>query len=296
MTNMNDDTAPAAHLDTEILAVDSEGVGYAVTDHLAREETLEIRVAGAEPVITMRTPGHDLELTAGLLLSEGLLSRRTDIIRLQHWMQHPDIVQVMVRSLAARVGERMARSSLSTSACGVCGKKRLNLEPLRALPALPSGPLIDQQTLLALPGRLRKAQQAFDSTGGLHAAGLFDARGRLCAAREDVGRHNALDKLLGWALLNDRLPLDDHVLVLSGRASFELMQKALMARVTVVCAISAPSSYTVDLAREFGATLAGFVRGGRFNIYTAPERIRGLRCPLSLQRLKGGEHESRRVS
>lgn len=255
-----------------MLAVRAQGA-HAEVDRLATERPLEIRLAGADPVITMRTPGYDLELAAGLMLSESVLHHRTELLALQHWMGHPDVVQVMVKSLTSDAAGALARSSLSNSACGVCGKAKLNLEPLRALPPLAAGPTVEAATLLDLPARLCAAQALFAQTGGLHAAALFDAQGRLCAVREDVGRHNAMDKLMGWALLEDRLPLTDHIVLLSGRASFELMQKAIMAGVPMVCAISAPSSYAVQLAREFDVTLVGFLRQDRFNIYHAPERI-----------------------
>lgn len=240
-------------------------------DLLATEEALEIRVVGTSPVITMRTPGHDRELAAGLLLSEGLIRHRDDIQRLDQ--ASANAVGVLLRSCDDDKRALLRRSSLSNSACGICGKDKLNLGPMHALPPLPQGPVIAPELLLQLPHRLRAAQKVFAHTGGLHAAALFNADGELQAVREDVGRHNALDKLNGWALLHDRLPLDDHIVLLSGRASFELLQKCIMARVPIVCAISAPSSYAVRLAREFGVTLVGFLRGERFNIYSAPERI-----------------------
>lgn len=282
-------------LDLEILAVE-DGRARRVSDCLATEQALEIRVAGADPVITMRTPGHDLELTAGLLLSEGVLHHRRELIALRHWMGRADTVHVMVKSLAADVGRKLARSSLSNSACGVCGKARLNLESLRAQPRLEAGPRVDMATILALPERLRRSQHLFAQTGGLHAAALFDAHGDLCAVREDVGRHNAMDKLMGWALLNDRLPLADHIVLLSGRASFELMQKAIMAGAPLVCAVSAPSSYAVDLAREFDVTLVGFLRHRSFNIYSAPERILHRVARQVARPTTGDRHASRRVS
>ncbi|HET7370776.1 MAG TPA: formate dehydrogenase accessory sulfurtransferase FdhD [Gammaproteobacteria bacterium] len=242
-------------------------------DLLATEEALEIRVAGTAPVITMRTPGHDLELAAGLLLSEGLIQRRDDIAALEPVARNANAVGVLLKSFTDSKAALLRRSSLSNSACGVCGKDKLNLEPMHALPPLPAGPRVSPELLYQLPQKLRAAQGIFEHTGGLHAAALFNTAGELQAVCEDVGRHNALDKLNGWALLNDRLPLHDHIVLLSGRASFELLQKCIMARVPIVCAISAPSSYAVSLAREFGVTLVGFLRGQRFNIYSAPERI-----------------------
>jgi FdhD protein len=256
-----------------LLAVQS-GDAMLRDDRLAAEEALEIRVAGTAPVITMRTPGHDLELAAGLLLSEGLIRGRDEIAVLEH--VSPSAVGVLLKSLTEDKAALLLRSSLSNSACGVCGKDKLNLEPIHALPPLPSGPAVDAELLWSLPGRLRAAQEVFEHTGGLHAAALFNAHGELQALREDVGRHNAMDKLAGWALLNNKLPLHNHIVLLSGRASFELLQKCIMARVPIVCAISAPSSYAVRLAQEFGVTLVGFLRERRFNVYTHPTRIRGL--------------------
>jgi FdhD protein len=241
-------------------------------DLLATEQALEIRVVGTAPVITMRTPGHDLELAAGLLLSEGLIGSREDITHIDQ--ASANAVGVLLQSFTEAKGALLRRSSLSNSACGICGKDKLNLGPMHALPPLPEGPVVTPDLLSRLPERLRTAQDVFTHTGGLHAAALFDADGELLAVREDVGRHNALDKLNGWALLNGRLPLNDRIVLLSGRASFELLQKCIMSRVAIVCAISAPSSYAVKLAREFGVTLVGFLRGERFNIYSAPERIR----------------------
>ncbi len=242
-------------------------------DQVASEEALEIRVAGAAPVITMRTPGQDLELAAGLLLSEGLIQSRADLAVLAHAPGREDAVDVRLASFTDAKGARLQRSSLSNSACGVCGKDRLNLDLLDALPPLPEGPRLTPDLLLGLPEKLRAAQGLFQRTGGLHAAALFSSAGELCGLREDVGRHNALDKLNGWALLEDRLPLDGHIVLLSGRASFELLQKCIMARAAVVCAISAPSSFAVELANRFGITLVGFLRGDRFNLYSASERI-----------------------
>jgi len=260
------------HLD--ILTLDTQGV-TAREDALAIEEALEIRLAGSEPVITMRTPGHDRELAAGLMLSEGVAHSRDDFEVIDHLVGQPNVLQVVLKRFNTTKAERLARSSLSNSACGVCGKKKLNLEAMQGLSPLVFSSPLSRQLLTSLPGELNKQQPLFAHTGGLHAAALFDANGRLLALREDVGRHNAVDKLTGWALLNDQLPLDERIVLLSGRASFELIQKCIMARVSVVCAISAPSSYAVRLAREFGITLVGFLRDGRFNIYAGAERILG---------------------
>lgn len=242
-------------------------------DYVATEDALEIRVAGTDPVITMRTPGHDRELAAGLMLSEGLVRSRSDFEVISHLVDRPNMIQIVLKRFDDEKASLLQRSSLSNSACGVCGKKKLNLESMQGLQPLSQGPKISHKLLCSLPKRLREYQALFAQTGGLHAAALFDGQGELRAVREDVGRHNALDKLNGWALFNDHLPLDDQIVLLSGRASFELMQKCIMARVPLVCAISAPSSYAVHLAREFGVTLVGFLREERFNIYANPERI-----------------------
>lgn len=257
---------------TDIVSMQATGTTTR-EDLVAVEEALEIRVAGTEPVITMRTPGHDRELAAGLMLSEGLARARRDFEVIDHLVGQPDVLQVVIRDFNQQSAERLERSSLSSSACGVCGKKKLNLETLKHLDSLQEGPRVSRDLLSSLPARLQAHQALFAQTGGLHAAALFTATGELRAVREDVGRHNALDKLNGWALMNDQLPLADQIVLLSGRASFELIQKAIMARVPMVCCISAPSSYAVRLAREFGVTLVGFLREGRFNIYAHPERI-----------------------
>ncbi|SFU53097.1 formate dehydrogenase accessory sulfurtransferase FdhD [Halomonas korlensis] len=257
---------------TDIVSMQATGANTR-EDFIAVEEALEIRVVGTEPVITMRTPGHDRELAAGLMLSEGLARARCDFKVIDHLVGQPDVLQLVIRGFNHQGAERLARSSLSSSACGVCGKKKLNLETLEPLDALQEGPHVSGELLSSLPARLQAHQALFAQTGGLHAAALFTATGELRAVREDVGRHNALDKLNGWALMNDQLPLAGQIVLLSGRASFELIQKAIMARVPMVCCISAPSSYAVRLAREFGVTLVGFLREGRFNVYAHPERI-----------------------
>lgn len=256
----------------EILRLDN-GTLVGQTDQVAIEEPLEIRVAGAEPVITMRTPGHDRELAAGLLFSEGLVSERDEFRVLSPRLDRSGVMQVVLRSFSERQADLMRRSALSNSACGVCGKKKLNLDLIRPVPDSGARPMATAGLISSLPGELRRHQALFGQTGGLHAAALFDVRGTVIAVREDVGRHNALDKLNGWALLNGRLPLTQSIVMLSGRASFELLQKCIMAGVPMVCAVSAPSSYAVRLAREFGVTLVGFVRERRFNIYSHPHRI-----------------------
>jgi FdhD protein len=265
-------------------------------DTLAVEEPLEIRIGGASFVVTMRTPGDDIDLAHGFLLAEGIIGSRADV-RLIRYCDGVDAegentynVLDVTLAEAAAAGARSApaRSFLSTSACGVCGKAALDdvrkqtLFPLdtprgteqyaaseAAEPAYCSVALLG-----SLPDKLRAEQRVFEATGGLHAAGLFTPDGELLAVREDVGRHNAVDKVVGWAVREDRLPLSETVLVVSGRASFELVQKAVMAGVPLLGAVSAPSSLAVDLAAEAGLTLVGFLRGETMNVYTHEGRVR----------------------
>lgn len=256
-------------------------------DVLATEEPLEIRVAtdtGTQTVaITMRTPGDDFELAVGFLHGEGVVSRRDDVARVAYCLdvdeQLYNVVTVTVASGVEVDLRPLDRHVVTTSACGVCGKASIDALEVRGCPVPPSDVRIDTATIASLPGRLREAQQVFDATGGLHAAALFDLDGRLIELREDVGRHNALDKLVGWALFEERLPLDEHIVLVSGRASYELLQKSVAAGVPVLCAVSAPSSLAVDVARRFDRTLVGFLRGERFNVYAGAERILGAPAP-----------------
>ncbi len=254
------------------------------TDYVATEEPLEIRLlAGSERqtiAVTMRTPGADFELAAGFLASEGVIQSRDDIRRITYCVdavidaaQRYNIVNVELRAASLPDLAPLERHFLTTSACGVCGKASLDALRLRGQIAAPPGPQVSAATITALPERLRATQGIFKTTGGLHAAGLFDADGTLLVVREDVGRHNALDKLAGWALMNGKMPLHRHIVLVSGRVSFEVVQKCLAAGVPIICAISAPSSLAVALAAEFGMTLVGFLRGERFNIYSGIERI-----------------------
>ena len=253
-------------------------------DTLATEEPMEIRlvVGGRRQTvaITMRTPGADFELAAGFLYGEGIVDSPEDIAKISYCVdsevdaeQRYNIVNVELRGNREYDLRTLERHFYTTSACGVCGKASLEGLELRGCPVIPPGLEIPAETVYSLPGKLREAQGLFEATGGLHAAALFDADGELLALREDVGRHNATDKLVGWALLEGRLPLSGHVVMVSGRSSFEILQKCLTAGVPVVCAISAPSSLAVDVAREFGMTLVGFLRGGRFNVYAGFDRI-----------------------
>ena len=253
-------------------------------DALATEEPMEIRLLAGQTkqtvAVTMRTPGADFELAAGFLYGEGIVDSTEDIQKISYCVdsdldteQRYNIVNVELRRGREFDLRPLERHFYTTSACGVCGKASLEQLELRGCPVMPSGPEVSAEIINTLPEKLREAQGLFDVTGGLHAAALFDNKGELFALREDVGRHNATDKLVGWALLEGRLPLTDHIVMVSGRSSFEILQKCLTAGVTVVCAISAPSSLAVDVAREFGMTLVGFLRGGRFNVYAGYERI-----------------------
>jgi FdhD protein len=234
-------------------------------DLLAVEEPLEIRINGAPVAVTMRTPGHDEELALGFCLSEGL---RPSGARLPD-----DLTANVVEVDAPRFDPaRLQRSFYTSSSCGVCGKGALEAVAVDA-PRVESRLTVSADLVSSLPDRLRDAQPAFAVTGGLHATGLFDPAGSLLCLREDVGRHNAFDKVVGWAFTNGRLPLGDAVICVSGRISFELVQKAAVAGCPIVAAVGAPSSLAVELARDRGITLCGFVREGRVNVYTEPWRI-----------------------
>lgn len=242
-------------------------------DALAVEEPLEIRVGGRAVSVTMRTPGHDEELAAGFLLSEGLIARRQDVLRITPCPRAADANVVDVTPGPGRAVDfaRLTRHVFASSSCGLCGKATID-SVRQCFPPVTSAASLSAQTLLSLPHALRASQATFARTGGLHAAAIFDTAGRLVVLREDVGRHNAVDKVIGHAFLND-IPLTDHVLLVSGRASFEILQKALAARIPLVAAISAPSSLAVQFAEDSGQTLIGFLRDERFNIYSHPERV-----------------------
>ncbi|MBI5812864.1 MAG: formate dehydrogenase accessory sulfurtransferase FdhD [Meiothermus silvanus] len=253
-----------------------------ISDELATEEPLELRlVAGNEHrtiAVTLRTPGNDFELAAGFLFGEGVIQRRSEIKRIAYCVeegqeQRYNIVSVELRSPALPRLPTLERHFFTTSACGLCGKASIESLSARGLSPVSGDSTISAKVLRELPEKLRKAQQLFDLTGGLHAAALFDLEGNLIALREDIGRHNAMDKLVGWALLEGKLPLAQCIVVVSGRASFELVQKALAAGIPIFASVSAPSNLAVDLAASFGMTLAGFLRGERFNVYAHPERI-----------------------
>ncbi len=244
----------------------------AADDEVALEEPLEIRVAGRAVSITMRTPEHDEELALGFLVGEGVLKRSEDVEHVRRCERTDDGIDVIVSSLVALDFSRLTRHVFASSSCGVCGAATIDAVRKQFVPP-GAGPVLKSETVHRLAGRLRASQPTFDKTGGLHGAGLFDMEGKLLLVREDVGRHNAVDKVVGHSFRVGLLPLSRHVLVVSGRASFEIVQKALAAGIPIVAAVSAPSSLAIELARESNITLIGFLRDGRFNVYTHPERI-----------------------
>lgn len=255
-----------------------DGQVQSLQDYLVGEEPLQIRVGKHPLTVIMRTPGHDLELAAGFLFTEGLIQRREQILTLDHEAtckptERGNIVQVEVAPGVSLDLERAQRNFFSGSSCGICGKA--SIESVRARGVRPANPAfrVSPELLCRLPDALRAGQKIFGRTGGLHAAGLFDASGHLVAQREDVGRHNAVDKIIGWALREGRLPLSSCILMISGRGGFEIVQKAAVAGVPLVASVSAPSSLAVQFAREIGMTLIGFLRDRRFVVYSAGERL-----------------------
>jgi FdhD protein len=255
-------------------------------DVLAAEEPLEIRLLWEEAgqvvrksiAVTMRTPGDDFELAAGFLFGEGIIVGQEDLVDVSYCTdedeeQRLNIVNVTLRPGVTFDASRLERNFYTTSSCGVCGKAALDALEVQGCAVLPDGPVVAAETICALPGKLREAQAVFERTGGLHASGLFTPAGTLVSLREDVGRHNAFDKLVGEQLLAGKMPVKNHVVMLSGRASFELLQKALVARIPVVAAVGAPSSLAVELAEAFNITLCGFVKADGMNVYAGGERI-----------------------
>lgn len=252
-------------------------------DALAVEEPLEIRLGFPDRThraisITMRTPGDDAELAAGFLFTEGILSSSDQIKQIRHCgsknTETTNTIRVDLRDDVEIDFKRLERNFYTTSSCGVCGKTSIEALHTGAKKlSNPDTPRITADTIVSLPDRLRASQNAFEQTGGLHASGIFGLNGELDLLREDVGRHNALDKVIGAKFLNGELPMSEKILVVSGRASFELVQKALIAGIPILAAVGAPSSLAVELAAEFGMTLVGFVRDGSFNVYTGRERI-----------------------
>ena len=254
-------------------------------DSLAGEEPLEVRAGGTSLTVTMRTPGHDVELVHGFLLSEGIIASREDVSTARYCAGSVtndagvpentyNVMDVALSPVAQTLASQAVRSFATSSSCGVCGAASIDdVEHTSNYPIAADTPRLSIAGVAALPDRLRTQQRAFDRTGGLHAAGLLDTRTDALEVREDVGRHNAADKVIGAAVMRGDLPASSHVLVLSGRVSFELVQKAAMAGIGLIVAVSAPSSLAVDLADRLGITVAAFVRGESFNIYTHPARI-----------------------
>lgn len=248
---------------------------------LVVEEPLEIRVNGSPVTVTMRTPGSDVELAQGFLLTEGVIKRRDDVATVQYCRGTGEdgantynVLDVTLRPGVPMPEVDVTRNFYTTSSCGVCGKASLDAVQLSSHHAPGDDPsTVSLPTLTAMPSQLRSAQKVFAATGGLHGAGLFSVDGTMLAVREDVGRHNAVDKVIGWALESDRIPLGGCVLLVSGRASFELTQKAVMAGIPVLAAVSAPSSLAVDLALQSGLTLVAFLRGDSMNVYSRADRI-----------------------
>ncbi len=240
-------------------------------DALALEEPLELRLAGHPLTVTMRTPGHDEELAAGLLHAQDLLRHPSELERMERDPEQPNRLDI---SLSTRLAgaERWRRYTYVSSSCGICGVESLDALVVQSPPVM-SGLRARAATLYRLPDLLREAQAGFGVTGGAHAAALFDPAGGLLVAREDVGRHNAVDKVIGHALLNGRLPLDDMLLMVSGRISYEIVQKALVARLPLIAAVSAPTSLAVRIADDRGITIVGFLRGERLNVYSHPARV-----------------------
>ena len=256
--------------------------GRQVNDFLVAEEPLEIRIEGHSIAVVMRTPGEDCELAAGFLVTEGLVHTSRDLIDISHRphcvlsessRSEGNVINVRLRNPASLDVERLTRHVFTSSSCGICSKASIDAVR-QQFPPIEDDFQVEPQVLLGLPAALASAQETFKRTGGLHACALFDTAGNLLVLREDVGRHNALDKVVGWTLLGNRLPLRQHILLLSGRASFEMMQKALAAGIPMVAAISAPSSLAVEFARDSRQTLVGFLRGKKMNLYAGASRLR----------------------
>lgn len=284
MTAGDTGTRPSRTVETRVVALSgSERVEK--DDRVVTEEPLELRlVAGSQSrtlAITMRTPGNDFELAAGFVYGEGIVRSHNELAGVTYCLDpelDPDQRYNVVSLELSRSGlpalERFERHFATSSACGVCG--RAQLDSLRDLGVMPISDdvTISAELLYSLPAHMRETQRVFATTGGVHAAALFDESGNTIVAREDVGRHNAVDKIVGWGMLENRLPFTRRILGVSGRASYEILQKSAMARIPIVCSVSAPSSLAVDLAREFNITLAAFVRDERANVYSGSERIR----------------------
>ncbi|MDB6058523.1 MAG: fdhD [Verrucomicrobiales bacterium] len=260
--------------ETKIIRWRDGKASAAETDQVACEEPLEIRVDNQPISVTMRTPGNDEELAVGFLLSEGLITTREQVARIEPYPRNRDknVINVFLSPDVQIDFARLTRHVFMSSSCGLCGKSSIDAVH-QHFPKITSEISVAANILQSLPDKIRAKQETFDKTGGLHAAAIFNTAGNLIVLREDVGRHNAVDKVLGYAFLNNLHSLTEHVLVVSGRTSFEIIQKALAARIPIIAAVSAPSSLAVEFANESGQTLIGFLREGRMNIYTHPERI-----------------------
>jgi FdhD protein len=272
---------PTRHVATRSVVTVRGGALEVRSDQIVGEAPLEIRAAGPgqDPVavaVTMRTPGHEAELAVGFLRTEGLITDASEVLGTDpgdpERLNQPDDTVVVRLARKCDPSVVAERHFVATASCGICGKASIDEVAMRVEP-MPDGPLVTRQVILALPDLLRAAQRTFDATGGLHAAALFTPRGELIGLREDVGRHNALDKLVGAQLLAGALPLHDRVLMVSGRVSFEIVQKAAVAGVPILCAVSAPSDLAVETAERLGVTLVGFLRGDGFNVYSHDRRI-----------------------
>lgn len=267
--------------ESEILRVSTtrlhrDGIPESLEDITAREEPLEIRVEGRSVAVVMRTPGHDAELTAGFLVTEGVVQKPRDVLEITQCPVTTDskgnVVDVLLGSAVVN-WDSLTRHVFSASSCGLCGKTSID-SVFQKFQPVTSDWKVSPEVIWSLPDKLRAAQETFSKTGGLHASAIFDLEGNLVVLREDVGRHNALDKVLGHGLLNGLLPFDRHILLVSGRVSFEIIQKALAGGIAVVAAISAPSSLAVEFADTANQTLVGFLRGGTMNVYTHPRRLK----------------------
>lgn len=261
---------------TAVVRHENDAASSERPDEVAVEEPLEIRVEGHSVAVVMRTPGHDRELAAGFALSEGILCRPEDIFEITSCLTNTatngNVIEITLTNPAAFDAAKLSRHVFSSSSCGICGKATIE-SAMQQFPPIEIAPRVRAETLLALPQKLAAAQENFRRTGGLHACALFDSLGELLLIREDVGRHNALDKLIGHELLAKRFPLGERILLLSGRVSFEMTQKALAAGIGLIAAISAPTSLAVEFARANGQTLIGFLRGETMNIYAGAERV-----------------------
>lgn len=260
---------------TRVMRIATGGKRAMHRDALAVEEPLEIRVRGRSVAVTMRTPGHDRELAAGFLFTERVIRERRQLKEIavcRASLEPKNTLNVFLAAGVAVDFAKLTRHVFAASSCGLCGKASI-AAVTQHFPPVSSAISVTATTLQALPGRMRRAQRGFARTGGLHAAAVFDARGKLMVLREDVGRHNAVDKVLGYGFLAGKLPFAAQILLVSGRASFEIVQKALAAGIPIICAVSAPSSLAVAFARESGQTLVGFLRGEGMNVYSHAERL-----------------------